>query len=208
MQRLIWPFIFSLILHVLIIFNLLDVSSPTPASKQLTLTVNITTNHRTPPDKAFPTRIREKSGKVNQRHIYEPDIAIAKSNVLNEPMAHLDTAHLLKQAGEYAKKEYRTTDTALHLYGDYSGTFSGGANGYFFFHLDPNGHLIGSGQSESGKLVFKLKGNIAANGSFRATGFNKYGSGDITGILDNMTGRISGSWTAQLLKGTFSAQHD
>jgi len=213
----------SLILHIVLLSQVNWKIFPAPTSDQHPLTVSLehlpsTRSEKTIQDKHPPpaqtdiSRFKEQAAKENNAEMIarRPE-RIEISNLVKpgNPVDRLDMNHLLKQAGEYAAKEYRISKPIFSLAGDYYGTYSGSDNGTFYVHLDSGGHASGSGQSGTFGIGFSIAGDATKDGLIQMSGTGVAGKARFKGQLNIKTGEISGSWlAANIGSGTFSGQRE
>ena len=223
MQRLAWPLIISLILHIALLSQGNWKGLPISTSYQHRLTVSIAPYYsahtgktlqinQSHHDRADATISKKQAGeKGNEEMITSTSAKIDISNAgeTNGTAGHLDLNQLLDQAKVYATKEYHTSIPEFTLDGDYYGTYTGSDNGTFFIHLDNAGHASGSGQSSMRNINFLITGDVTKDGFIQMSGKGIAGKARFEGQLKISTGTISGSWLAPGGgSGAFSGQHE
>lgn len=213
MQRLAWPLAISLILHLSVLFLINHRHHNTYSP--IRLTVNLMHLARALPKKIVHTESHAPAQEIHKRiarsHEAGKISALAEASELKtpEPTGSLDTAAILQQVKDYTIKEYRTAPPTPDIYGEYYGIYDGYDKGTFSVHLDSNGHVLGSGQSNRlDAITFVIRGEVAANGLIEMISIGVVEGARFTGKLDLRTRKFTGSWTWREVSGSFSGQHE
>jgi len=223
MQRLAWPLIISLLLHMAVLSqgnwkelpvstcyqHPLTVSFAPYYSARMSKTLQINKRHHDRADATISKKQAGEKGNVEMINSTSAKIDISNAGETNGTADHLDLNQLLDQAKVYATKENHASIPAFTLNGDYYGTYTGSDNGTFFIHLDNDGHGSGSGQSNMRNINFLITVNVTKDGLIQMSGRGIAGKARFVGQLKISTGTISGSWLAPGSgSGTFSGQHE
>jgi hypothetical protein len=207
-QRLVLPFLISVILHLLVLSQLNWDGVHARLNEQHRLTVSLV------PALLSEDRVRGIQADHGRKQSRLPTAHESIDTLeANAGGYRLDMNRIHDQVREYARQEFATSRPAASVEGDYFGTYSGDDSGIFFFHLDRNGHASGNGQSDTRGIAFMIEGDVLPNGTIRMTGGRHSGDskfkGQLTGKLDLKTGQVSGSWSIPgILKGSFTGQHE
>jgi hypothetical protein len=202
------PFLFSAILHLLVLSQLNWNGVHAKSGEQHRLTVSLVP--------ALPPVDRARIAQADHERERSP-LAKAHASVdaldANASGYRLDMNRIHDQVREYARQEFATSRPVASIAGDYFGTYTGDDSGIFFFHLDSNGHASGNGQSDTRGIAFMIEGDVLPNGSIRMIGARHSGDskfkGQLSGMLDKKTGKVSGVWSVPgVLKGSFTGQHE
>jgi len=202
MQRLALPFLISAILHLVVLSQINWGGLHASLREQHRLNVSLIP--AVLPDER--TSLGD-SGRSHGAHSSAKTVETALDANVSD--YSLDMRQIRSQARDYAKQEFATSDRSLPLSGDYYGTYTGDDSGVFFFHLDANGQVSGSGESTAIGIVFMISGNILPNGVIHMVGKKKDARASLSGQLDAKTGKISGSWfVSGLAEGEFTGQRE
>jgi hypothetical protein len=203
-QRWALPFLISAILHLVVLSQINWSGLQVKLGKQHRLNVSLI-----PP--SLPDERTSLGESERSQSVSSSAQTVASASVLdaNEGDYRLDMSQIRNQARDYANQQFASSDRSLPLSGDYYGTYTGDDSGLFFFHLDANGQVSGSGESTALGIVFMISGNILPNGVIHMVGRKKEAKASLSGKLDAKTGKISGSWfVSGMAEGLFSGQHE
>lgn len=219
MRRLAWPLALSLLVHVIVLATVIWNNAPDSSSHKPDLAVSLDSMpeaHRIPREGQTAQEPASTSRTPSAPARSKPAMPEATPEIeapvaYTPPLAanHLDTSQLLSQAREYAAHEYRDSSHASMPEGDYYGTYSGDDSGTFFFHLNPDGHASGTGQSGIYGIGFVIAGNATRDGYIQMYGKGMAGAARFDGQLNVKTREVTGTWSATGIgRGSFAGRHE
>lgn len=233
----VWTFLLILISHVIALALLLDIGKfhPESARSAPTMLMNVIViskqkdipiekPYRTAPAEKQPPSAKVKntsptpdiSAKVVKTQLVEtvkPSIDItqqmdAPAPAPTEPAKSInfrDQAKLI--AKEMANEMDSKNPSPPPLSGDYYGIYDGDDTGSFYFQLDKNGNVLGSGTSRTARSNFSISGKITSDGVIQLLGKGLAGTASFEGKIHAKTGAVSGTWNlAKFGRGKFTGK--
>ncbi len=211
MPRLAFALTISVLLHAVLLYHGLSVTTHAPDNASLPLTLRLNAMAQTTPvgrDSIEPPAPQWQD-KINASPKLPAAATGSHTREAVDNSHHLDIGWLFEQARDYAAREMRNAGPAPRLAGEYFGTYDGTDTGTFTVQLDGNGRVSGSGQSRSYGIGFVIAGGVDANGLIQMAGKGDAGDARFSGNLNLKTGKISGSWRARgSTQGTFSGHRE
>ncbi len=235
----VWTFVLILISHLIALVLLIDLGkshheSATSAPTKLMNTIVISKQKNIPIEKSqqagpaqkqapavrlkntTPTSdISAKAEKAQLVETAKPSIDItqqmdALATAPSEPAKSInfrDQAKLI--AKEMASEMDARNPSPPPLSGDYYGTYDGDDTGSFYFHLDKNGNVLGSGTSRIARSNFSISGKITSDGVIQLLGKGLAGTASFDGKIHAKTGAVSGTWyLAKFGRGKFTGKRE
>jgi hypothetical protein len=233
-----WPILFTLSLHVLAIFVMLQtpmLEYRAPSSNSTLVMISVKPSG-TPDVSVSKSKLENLTDETRQAHKLAGQIpakvALPKpENTLgNPPSASIEaddkksdrsnmslpdkpnTLNLRDQARLIAQdmaRLERDNQAAPSISGGYYGTYDGDDTGTFYFSLDRYGNVFGSGMSRIARSNFSITGKVSAEGVIQLQGKGLAGTASFEGRIHANSGVVSGTWyLAKFGRGKFSGKRE